>query len=140
MSADNNKAVVRGYIETVWNKRRLDLLDKYMSEDVVHHDAPGLDDRESIRNFITTFQNAFPDWKIDIDSEIAEGDLVVLRETMGGTQKNEFMGMPASGKHCSVPGIYQFRVSDGKIAELWGLSDSMSMMQQLGAIPATASG
>ena len=135
MSTEQNKAVVRGYIEQVWNGRRPDLLDQYMVEDIVHHDSPGLTDRKSIQDFIATTQNSFPDFRIRIEAEIAEGDLVVLRQTMSGTQQGEFMGLPASGKQFSMIGVYIFRIAGGKIAELWGLSNSLGMMQQLGAIP-----
>jgi steroid delta-isomerase-like uncharacterized protein len=135
MSTEKNKAVVRGYIEQVWNGRRTDLIEQYMSEDVVHHDAPGLDDRDSIKNFIAMTLDSVPDVRIGIEAEIAEGDLVVLRQSVSGTPKGEFMGVPASGKQFSVPAVFVFRVAGGKIAELWGMADGLGMMQQLGAIP-----
>lgn len=138
MSTEKNKAVVRAYIEQVWNGHRPDLLEQYMAADVVHHDAPGLTDRASIQSFIASFLNAFPDLRISIEAEIAEGDLVVLRESLSATQQGEYMGLPASGKQFSTIGVFIFRVADGKITDLWGLANSLSMMQQLGAIPAPA--
>lgn len=142
MSAEQNKALVREYIEQVWNKHQPDMVEKYMSEDVVHHDAPGLTDRESIKNFIAATLNAFPDWKNNIKQEIAEGDLVVLRQTVGGTQQGalEAFGIPATGKQVSIVAVHIIRIANGKIAELWGLSDALTMMQQLGVIPAPQSG
>lgn len=135
MSTEKNKAVVRGYIEQVWNGRRTDLIEQYISEDVVHHDAPGLDDRDSIKNFIAMTLDNVPDMRVGIEAEIAEGDLVVLRQSISGTPQGEFMGVPASGKQFSVPAVFVFRVAGGKIAELWGMADGLGMMQQLGAIP-----
>ena len=137
MSAEANKAVVREYIEQVWNEHRPDLVEKYMSEDFLHHDAPGITDRESAKNFIAAIMKAFPDYEISIEQEIAEGDLVVQRQIASGTQTGEFefFGLPATGKQVSINGVYIFRVAGGKIAELWGTSDSLSMMQQLGVIP-----
>jgi len=135
MSVEKNKAVVRGYIEQVWNGRRPDLLEQYLAKDVVHHDAPGLTDRESIRNFIVATLNAVPDFSVSIEAEIAEGDLVVQRQIAGGTQQGELMGLPASGRQFSMVAVFIFRVAGGKIAELWGVGDSLRMMQQLGAIP-----
>lgn len=135
MSTEKNKAVVRGYIEQVWNGHRPDLVEQYLADDVMHHDAPGLTDRASIQNFIAATLNAVPDIRVSIEAEIAEGDLVVFRQTVSGTQQGEWMGLPASGKQFSATGVFIFRVAGGKIAELWGLSDTFSMMQQLGAIP-----
>jgi len=140
MSAETNKAVARGYIEQIWNAHRMDLFEQYISKDLVHHDAPGITDYASVQGFITVFLNSFPDIKVKIEAEIAEGDLVVIREAVSGTQQAEFMGIPASGKQFSMAGISIFRIADGKIAELWSVNDTFSMMQQLGVIPAPASG
>jgi steroid delta-isomerase-like uncharacterized protein len=109
-----------------------------MAEDCAHHDAPGLTDRESIQNLIAMTQNSVPDMRVSIDAEIGEGDLVVLRQSVSGTPQGEFMGVPASGKQFTATGMFMFRVTDGRIADLWGLADGVSMMQQLGAIPTPA--
>ena len=135
MSA-RNKAVVRGYIEEVWNGRRLDLLEQFIADDVVHHDAPGITSRDDVKASITTTLQAFPNFHIAIEDEIAEGDRVVHRHTVSGTMQGEYLGMPATGKHATLSGYWIFRVADGKIAEFWGLSDVPSMMQQLGLAPA----
>jgi steroid delta-isomerase-like uncharacterized protein len=140
MSVEKTKAVVRGYIEQVWNARRPDLIEQYMAADAANNDAPGLTDREAIRNFIVEFQKSFPDIRVNIEAMIGEGDLVVIRETLSGTQEGDYMGMPASGKSFTTNGVFVFRVADGKIAEFWGLANGMSMMQQLGAIPAPDAG
>jgi steroid delta-isomerase-like uncharacterized protein len=137
MSAEANKAVVREFIEQVWNEHRPDLVEKYMSDDFRHYDAPGITDRADIKNFVAATLKAFPDFKVSIEQEVAEGDLVVHRQTVGGTQTGAFelFGLPATGKPVSIVGLYIFRIADGKIAELWGTSDALSMMQQLGVIP-----
>lgn len=140
MSIDEKKAVVRGYLEQVWNGKRPDLVPQFMAEEAVHHDAPGLDDRESIQNFITGMVAAFPDLKIRIVQEIADGDIVAVRQTITGTQKGEMLGIPATGKQFTIVGVYMFRVINGKIAELWGIADNMSMMQQLGVVPVPEAG
>ncbi len=140
MSVETNKAVAREYIEQIWNQHRLDQLDQYLSKDLVHHDAPGITDFTSAKGFITMAINSVPDFKIDIQAEIAEGDLVVQRIIASGTPQGDFMGIPASGKQFSMVGISIFRIAGGKIAELWGVNDSLSMMQQLGVIPAMPTG
>jgi predicted ester cyclase len=57
---------------------------------------------------------------------------------MSGTHQGEFMGMPPTGKRFEVEGFDMVRVRDGQFTEHWGLFDTMTMMQQLGAIPAPA--
>jgi steroid delta-isomerase-like uncharacterized protein len=137
MSAKANKAVVREYIQQVWNEHQPDLVEKYMSDDFLHHDAPGITDRESAKISIAAVMKAFPDYKISIEHEIAEGDLVVQRSISSGTQTGAFeaLGLPATGKQVSNIGVYIFRIANGKIAEIWGTADLLGMMQQLGVIP-----
>ena len=81
------------------------------------------------------FKGAFPDLKVTYDDVIAEGDKVVMRVTNSGTHKGDMMGIPASGKSVNFAEIHIVRMVDGKFAEHWGLEDSMTMMQQIGAMP-----
>ena len=67
---------------------------------------------------------------------IAEGDRVLSYNTITGTHRNAFMGIPATGKkfEATAADICAFD-ADGKISAHWGVFDSMSLMQQLGAMP-----
>lgn len=79
--------------------------------------------------------DAFPDFGAGVDHLIAEDDMVALHMTWTGTHEGEFMGIPASGRNMSIEVIDIFRIVDGRFLEHWGLTDIMSMMQQLGAMP-----
>ena len=76
----------------------------------------------------------FPDYQTIIDDLVAEGDKVVARITMSGTNTGNFMGIPPTGKHVSFTGIYIARIANGKIVEHWGEEDAVSLLQQLGAL------
>jgi steroid delta-isomerase-like uncharacterized protein len=78
---------------------------------------------------------AFPDGRTTIDDIIAEGDKVVVRATMKGTHKGEFMGIPATGKQVTISGIDVTRFVNGKSTEHWGQWDTLGMMQQVGVVP-----
>ena len=67
--------------------------------------------------------------------EIAEGDLVAGYETWHGTHTGEFFGIPASGKPVTFKVNDIVRVANGKIVEHWAVTDNLSLMQQIGAIP-----
>jgi len=90
---------------------------------------------ESFKHVINMFRTAFPDIHLTIQDEIAEGERVVHRWTMSGTQQGEFMGIPSTGKQATWTGITIVRFADGKILERWANVDILSMLQQLGAIP-----
>jgi predicted ester cyclase len=48
------------------------------------------------------------------------------------------MGVPGTDKSVEIEGIDIIRIEDGKCAEHWGVTDNMSLMQQIGAVPAAA--
>ncbi|MFO0724348.1 MAG: ester cyclase [Myxococcota bacterium] len=85
---------------------------------------------------VETFLTAFPDIQFTVESLVAEGDLVAGRGYFTGTQKGPFAGIPASGKPVKVAFMDLWRVEKGKVVEYWGAPDRMSLLQQLGAMPA----
>jgi predicted ester cyclase len=87
----------------------------------------------------STLLEAFPDLRMSVDSIGAEGDRVWVRTTMQGTQQGPFMGMPPSGKTFAVTTVNEVRVEIGKVAEEWGVTDTLTMWQQLGLMPQATS-
>lgn len=136
MSIATNKAIVRRYVEQVLNEKRHDLVEEFLTENIELHGsgvAPGL---EVVKQWFTTYATAFPDGRTVMEDVVAEEDRVVTRTTFNGTHLAEIEGIPATGKKVSMPGITIFRLDNGKIAEGWLFNDNLSLMQQLGAIPA----
>lgn len=89
------------------------------------------------KQFIIAVTNAFPDIHHDIVDLVAEGeDKVAVRFDATGTHKEEFQGIPPTGKKVSFGGMNFFTVIDGKVAEEWVIVDMLGLMQQIGAIPA----
>jgi steroid delta-isomerase-like uncharacterized protein len=74
-------------------------------------------------------------WPISIDEMLAEGDRVMVRWTSRGTHQAEYNGLPATHKQVTYSGINIFRLANGKIAEVWDISDRLWLWQQLGVLP-----
>ena len=139
MSTDQNKALVRQMVEQIFNRGNVSRLGEFLAPDFVEHEELPSEvpsGREAAKQIFTMLHSAFPDFKATIQHLIAEGDQVVLHMTWTGTQKGEFMGVPPTGKSISIGVIDIIRVAEGKFVEHWGLMDSMTMMQQLGAMHA----
>jgi steroid delta-isomerase-like uncharacterized protein len=104
---------------------------------VEHEQMPGLEpSKEGARQLFQMMIDAFPDFRFDAEDVLTSGDKVVARARVTGTNKGEFMGMPATGKRIDVQAIDIVRFGDdGLVHEHWGVMDMMSMMQQLGAVP-----
>jgi len=139
MSTELNKKVASQFIEEIMNHGNLSVVDDLIAPDFLEHEElpPGMPaGREAVRQLPAVLHSAFPDFKATINDLIAEGDKVVVHMTWSGTQQGAWMGMPPSGKPMSIGVIDIFRMAGGRIVEHWGLTDSMAMMQQLGAMPA----
>jgi predicted ester cyclase len=80
------------------------------------------------------------DLRVVIEDMIAEGDKVVMRYRIEGTHEGELFGVPPTGRRVSIESITVERVSGSKIREHWRVTDTLDMMQQLGAIPEHAAG
>jgi steroid delta-isomerase-like uncharacterized protein len=137
MSTEENKALVQRFYEEVLNKGNLGVIDELLSADVVDNSvAPGtVSGIEGAKQMIGMYRAAFPDIDVTIEDLIAEGDKVVSRYTLRGTQKGSFMGIAPTGKKITLTGIAVDRIFGGKCVEHWENFDQLGMMQQLGVIP-----
>jgi steroid delta-isomerase-like uncharacterized protein len=136
MLLQNNKALVRRFVEEVQNQHDVEALDEFFSQDFVDYggmtNPPNI---EGTKALFTAYFAAFPDQVYTIHMQLAEGDKVMTHKTFKGTQAGSFMGLPATGKTVSFDIIDIFTVVDGLITEHRVVADSLSMMQQLGAVP-----
>jgi steroid delta-isomerase-like uncharacterized protein len=138
MSMEENKAIVRRVNDEVWSEGRLDVIDKLIADDFVATvvGAPEqIRGPQGFREFVVMYRKAFPDLRITVDEQFAEGETVVTRWTATGTNEGELMGMPATGKQATTAGININRISGGKLVEGWGLFDQLGLLQQIGAVP-----
>jgi steroid delta-isomerase-like uncharacterized protein len=137
MSAqENNKALVRRFVDEVQSAGNIDAIDELCSPEFVNHSAPpGLPaDCEGIKIVTAMFREAFPDSYFTVEDMIAQGSKVATRKTFHGTHEGEFMGLPPSGKTVTMGLIDIVRISDGRVVEHWSMGDELGMMQQLGII------
>lgn len=140
MSADL-KALSWRFFDEALNNGNLDVVDELLAPDAVNRDAAlpeptvGI---EAAKASITSYREAFPDLRVSLEEQIAEGSLVVTRWTATGTHRGELFGLPATGKQATVSGISIDRYESGRVVESWTNWDTFGLMQQLGAIPAPA--
>jgi len=136
MTVKENKAMVRRFIESI-NKRNLAVIDELYAANYVLCLPSGREIRgpEGLKQLITWFLSAFPDFHINIEDLIAEEDKVVFRSTRSGTHKGEWLGIAATGKQVTWTYISIWRIEGGKIVEEWGEGDYLGMRRQLGDIP-----
>jgi len=135
VQTEANKAVYRRFIEEGFNQGRLAALDEVLASTYVNHSAPpGVPSgAEGVKQIITLFRSAFPDFRIEIHEQVAEGDIVSSRATFRGTHRGPLFGIPATGRQVTMPGLSMVRVANGQIQEGWIQNDVLGLLQQLGA-------
>jgi len=137
MSTEENKALIRRAYEEAFNQRKLAVLDELDTPDfVVHNASTTMQGLEAFKQFLSLYLTAFADALFTVEDLIAEGDKVVARHTFRGTHTGNLMGIAPTGKQVTTTGVTITRFANGKGVELWGNSDDLGLLQQLGAVPA----
>jgi steroid delta-isomerase-like uncharacterized protein len=140
MSAEN-KALARRFFLEAFNDGNLGVIDELAAPGIVNHDSAmpepmvGID---AVKAAVAGYRTGFPDLRITIEEQVAEGDSVVTRWSARGTHGGDLMGMPATGKQATVTGITIDRFENGLVVETRTNWDTLGMLQQLGAVPALA--
>ena len=105
----------------------------------LHGFPPDVTDAASLGDFFAGMWAAVPDARITLEDTMEDGDRMALRLTMRGTHEGELMGVPASHRpiEFTIMTIMAFD-DEGKVAERWNNADFLTLMQQIGAVPAPA--
>jgi predicted ester cyclase len=133
MSSSENKEFVRKYF-TIDGRTEAGLKQYLEAHDpeYVTHSIMGDMNLAQAKQTNLVMLAAFPDLKFNIEDIFAEGDKVVVRYTMAGTNQGSYMGAPPTGKKISLNGISIYKITGGRLVESWGVFDRLSLMQQLG--------
>jgi len=91
---------------------------------------------QALKEVMEILLRSYPDLHCEIQDLIEEGDKVVGRTVVTGTNEGEYMGRPATGRAVTYNEIFIFRFDDGRIVETWGVVDVLAQMKQLGLFPA----
>lgn len=137
MSDIDYKQLVKEWLAEI-NQHNMDVFDTDLTPNFVEHETlPGIEGTgaEVPKAFFSMLIKAFPDFRMDMEDIVVEGDKVCWRYRMTGRNDGEFMGMPPTGKSIDIQGFDLLRMEGEKAAEHWGTVDELKMMQQLGLVP-----
>lgn len=138
MPKDTNIAAQEKFAEGV-NSGNFDVFDEVVAPDVVDHD-PAPEQGPGPQGFKDMFQNlrtAFPDLEVTPEHTTATEDDVALAYTITGTHEGDFLGVAPTGRKVTARGVQIGRFENGRLAERWGSSDQLAILQQIGAEPQT---
>jgi len=132
---EENKRIVRAFIEAAFNQHQAGRAADYLTSDVKWHGGTlgTVDGRENFVGLIGAIVSALPDLRNVEQDIIAERDIVSVRAVVEGTHKGDLLGIPASGRHVKWDAVDVYRVADGKIAEEWAADDLLAFVYGVGA-------
>lgn len=135
MTLEENKEIVRRYVDAILIRRDFSDFDKFTTPDfyIDRSAVPeAIKGEEGLHTQMDMLYTAFPDLELKIVNMVAEGDKVVVRFEAPGTHKGPFAGIEATGKSAVWKGLVMYRVSDdGRIAEAWANWDDWGLIEQL---------
>jgi len=135
VTVEQNKAIVRRFIQQIFVEGRTEAVDELVAEDFTAHTWGNAEGRDGLKAAMERVSKGLAEVALTIDDLIAEGDCVAVRVTAHAKQVGEFMRLPPSGKSYTIGEIHIFRLRDGKVIEHWHQFDQMGLMKQLGAMP-----
>lgn len=107
------------------------------SEDIILHGygavEPGLD---GVKRYYAGIWSVFPDARVHAEEILEIKDRVALRFIMTGTHCGPFLGLNATGRSVRLSGMTILRFVKRKCVERWSVTDSLSLLAQLGGFPA----
>lgn len=131
---EQNKAIVTRFNKEVIEGGSLAAFRELVADDVINHSAPpgtstGADGMSHF--LMDILRKGFPDIKVEIFDQIAEGDKVATRKALHGTHTGIFMGAPPTDKKVTILVTDIIRLRDGKYAEHWGMSNIPQVLAEI---------
>ena len=140
--AHDPRTIVHRFTEELWNGRDLSVADAIIDPGCVTHQLRSgsqslefIRGPEALKGHVVEFLAAFPDLRLEVEQQIAEGDLVVSWCVFRGTHNGTWLGIPPTGRPIIIRSVVTHRIRYGKIAEDWVLSDFYGVFADLGLIP-----
>lgn len=133
----DNKAIVSKLLNAVWSQGQFSVIDELISKDFVGY-WPFLSEpvrgSTDYKDFVADIRKVFPDQTIKILDAVSEGEKVVTRFEVTGTQRAEFLMVPPTNKTLTVEGLAICRIVNGKIVETRVQMDTLAMLRALGIV------
>ncbi len=133
---EENKRLVRRYLEEVVNTGNVEALPQYISSDYVevYNNTRHVVGLEGARQHTLGVRETYPDLHLTVEHQIAEGEWVVTRVTAHGTHQGSWLGMKPTGKRVEITAVNIDRVVDGRIVEHGGAANLLEPLLAIGAV------
>ena len=132
---NNQKQIVTRWY-TAFDQKNPEMLEGLMAKNWV--DIPPAPDQlpgaAGAKQILVQLGTTFPDFRIKIEDILEDGNKVIVRSTITGTQKGPLLGFPAKDRKITIQAIDIHEVKDGKILQTWHTEDWMTGFHQMGIL------
>ena len=137
-SVQANERVVEAFLQDVINEHHGDHAANYLNPAMQWSGGTvgTITGSANVAGLFAGVVAAFPDAHITIDDIFGQGDQVVVRVVVSGTQEGAILGIPASGRHVQWDGVDVYRLSHGKISNIWAGDDWSAIFYDTGTYKA----
>jgi predicted ester cyclase len=123
-----NKAVYRRFVEII-NTRELDKMPEVLNVEKLREFCVGaMPDWFGYDDAVANLKRVLvgiPDVKLEIQDQVAEGNKVISKVTVSGTNTGRLFNMPSTGRTFTGPMFDFVEIEDGKIVKRWQQGDNM---------------
>ncbi len=135
MSTQEHKAILGLFVEAL-NEANWGIFEDLFAADFVYHNPtqPQVHDREELKQLFAGIYATFPPAQWTVMDTVAEGDRVVQCLSFSGVNSESFQGLAPTGRPVSMDAISVSRFVGGRIAEMWALTNTLGVLEQVGAI------
>jgi len=136
MSTEDNKRIVRRWIEEVINTGDIARIDEFVAPDYVEvHDGVAHQvGPDGASEHVLGVRRTYPDLRVTVERQIAEGEWVATVITARGTHAGEWLGIDPTGEQVQITGVNVDRVVDGLIVEHGGAANMLEALLAIGAV------
>ena|SRR5579872_107778 len=128
----NNKLLIENYMEELWNKKNINVIDNlFMDDTLIHSPLKISHGKNEMQLIAQRWLSAFPDLVCQWEDWIIEKDKIVSRWSALGTHLGNFLNHLPTGKIIKYTGVSIYKLKNMKILEYWGLVDMHGIINQI---------
>ena len=127
-------SIIRKIVEEGFGEENLSVIDTYVSDDIIEHQAGLGKGKEGLKRAIQSLRASFPDLKYSLQQYSQKNDTVWVHYKATGTQTGQFMHLAPTGKKIDIDVMDVGRIENGKLVEHWGVPDRFAVLMQLGLL------